>query len=64
MSDFKSRLITEQSELAEKIEKLSSFLGGNNFKSIDPKQQELLRKQLLVMNEYESILSERISLLE
>lgn len=64
MGDFKSRLITEQSELADKIEKLSSFVGGSNFKSIDPKQQDLLSKQLPVMKEYESILSERISLLE
>lgn len=63
MSDFKSRLVTEQSELNEKISKLRSFLGGSNFQSIDPKQQELLKKQLDVMDEYQEILIERIGLL-
>jgi hypothetical protein len=64
MSDFKSRLLIEKSDLSEKIQKLSSFIGGNNFKSIDPKQQDLLSKQLPVMKAYEGILSERLSLLD
>lgn len=63
MSDFKDRLLTEQKELNEKISKLRSFTGGSNFKSIDEKQQELLKKQLIVMDDYQEILIERINLL-
>lgn len=63
MSDFKSRLLNEKSELDEKISKLSLFIGGENFKKIDPKQQVLLSKQLPVMTEYSNILCDRIELL-
>lgn len=63
MSDFKYRLSIEKSELAEKISKLSVFVSGNAIKSIDPKQAELLNKQLLIMQEYCDILTERIELL-
>lgn len=63
MSDFKSRLLTEKTELDEKIEKLSSFVQGEAIKSIDPRQQELLTKQLPTMQQYSEILNERISLL-
>jgi len=63
MSDFKSRLLTEQSELNEKVKKLKSFLEGSNFKSIDERQQKLLEKQYDLMHEYNEILLERISLL-
>lgn len=63
MSDFKSRLLTERTDLIEKIDKLSSFMDGSNFKSIDPKQQDLLKKQLPIMKDYAIVLSERIDLL-
>lgn len=63
MSDFKSRLLTEKSELDEKIEKLSPFIQDGKFQSIDPRQQKLLLKQLPVMKEYSAILNERISIL-
>jgi len=63
MSDFKSRLSIEKSELDEKIAKLSDFVVGEAFKSIDPKQQDLLQTQLPVMQRYSDILTERILLL-
>lgn len=63
MSDFKSRLLTEKTELDEKIEKLSSFVHGEAIKSIDTRQQELLAKQLPTMQQYSEILYERIGLL-
>lgn len=64
MSTFKSRLIAEQSELNEKVDKLSSFVVSDNFDKIDPKQQDLLNKQLPVMQEYNTILKDRINLLQ
>lgn len=63
MSDFKSRLLTEKLELDEKLGKLSSFVNDEAIKSIDPKQQELLAKQLPIMQLYSEILNERIQLL-
>lgn len=63
MSDFKTRLETEQSELGEKIEKLSTFIDNDKFKSVAENQQGLLKRQLQVMKDYKAILDERISLL-
>jgi hypothetical protein len=63
MSDFKSRLEIEKSELDEKRSKLEAFINGENFNSIDPSQQELLKQQLPVMGEYSDILAERLALL-
>lgn len=63
MSDFKSRLLTEKSELDEKIEKLSAFLKSDKITSIDPLQQTLLNKQLPLMQSYSEVLGQRIHLL-
>lgn len=63
MSDFMTRLLAEQTQLNERIAKLRGFLGGSNFKNIDPLQQDLLKKQLDVMCDYENILIKRINLL-
>lgn len=64
MSDFKSRLSIERSELDEKIGKLSAFIDSDAINSIDPKQKELLADQLPAMRLYSDILAERLSLLE
>lgn len=64
MSDFKDRLVTEHSELSEKIEKLSNFLESERFSDIDKEQQELLKQQYQVMLEYQQILIQRIKLLQ
>lgn len=63
MNSFKERLTVEKIELKEKIDKLSAFLGSDNFKSIDKRQQGLLRQQLTVMLQYLEILQDRIDLL-
>lgn len=63
MADFKDRLLEEKSQLDEKIGKLKTFIGGEGFPNIDPKQQELLNEQLPVMEKYSSILDSRIGLL-
>lgn len=63
MSDFKSRLSIEKSELDEKIGKLSTFIESDGINSIDPKQKALLNEQLPAMKLYADILAERISLL-
>lgn len=63
MSDFKSRLIQEKSELTERAEKLGSFLNSDNFSKIDVRQQELLKIQNHLMKSLEWVLQQRINLL-
>lgn len=63
MDAFKVRLVNEQFDLQEKISKLKPFIESENFNKVDDSQQKLLRDQLDVMERYNSILVERISLL-
>jgi len=52
MSDFKSRLIDEISQLREKIEKLDQFIESENFAQVGELQEGLLRVQLAAMRTY------------
>ena len=48
---FKERLIQEQSDLNEKIEKLKAFINVNEiFKTLPEEQQNLLHKQFYYMD--------------
>jgi hypothetical protein len=60
MSDFKTRLETEQKELLEKIEKLDEFLNKGDIANITTDQLTLLRIQLKAMDTYNTCLMERI----
>ena len=64
MSDFKTRLQAEQSELQEKLDKLKGFIGTENFLSISREQQALLNIQSASMETYSKCLEERIKNLE
>ena len=64
MDTFKERLIDEQNQLEDKIQKLDSFISSPKFKEIEPIQKSLLDVQFFAMQTYSSILSERISHLE
>ena len=61
MDDYKSRLRKELNDLNFKIEKLNNFIEKNDiFKTIDLKEQELLKEQRGIMNKYANILRKRI----
>ena len=61
MNDYMSRLKEEFNDLSLKIEKLNNFIERDEtYKTIDPKEQELLKEQREVMTKYASILRERI----
>ncbi len=60
MSDFKTRLQAEQSELQEKLKKLNSFIATENFNKIDDVQQVLLKTQTNAMTTYLTCLDERL----
>lgn len=52
MSDFKTRLVEEQVQLEEKLDKLDSFILSDNFNNIDNVQKALLKVQATAMNIY------------
>lgn len=60
---FLQRLRIEQDELNQKLGKLEEFMAGDNFKTIDEQQQNLLRSQSFHMSSYNKILVQRIALL-
>ena len=61
MEDFEVRLRKERDDLAEKIEKLSLFMGTSPFGNLEVIQVRLLRIQLASMKTYEQCLAERIA---
>jgi len=63
MSDFKTRLLTEYTDLGEKMEKLNAFLMSEQVNNIPPAQHDLLKKQIVHMMDYSNVLKERIDLL-
>ena len=60
MSDFKSRLIDEQKELEEKLNKLEGFLMSEKVSGVEDTQKALLKVQATAMNTYNQCLLERI----
>ena len=69
MSDFKDRLIDEQAQLEEKLNKLDAFLMSDKVDAflmsdkvdaVDDVQKALLRVQATAMNAYNQCLKERL----
>ncbi len=59
----KARLLKEKDELSERIEKLDVFIESQSFLSLSDEMQFLLEAQHRVMQQYESILFRRMTLL-
>lgn len=57
---FQQRVINEKRELDEKLSKLTAFIETNAFNSLDKEDQMLLERQMIVMQNYISILEKRI----
>ena len=60
MSDFKTRLIDEQVQLEEKLNKLDNFLMSEKINDVDDVQKALLQVQATAMNTYNQCLKERL----
>jgi len=60
MSDFKNRLIKEQTGLQKKLDRLNSFLMSDKVKTINEVQESLLKVQVFAMATYNQCLKERI----
>lgn len=62
--DLVNKLNTERVELAQKIERLKTFITLDaKFKELDYRHRDLLEEQLRLMNAYEQTLVERMILL-
>ena len=61
MDEFKTRLIEEQRQLEEKLNKLNAFNAGEKAGSIDPAQKALLVIQAGAMYTYNEVLKARIA---
>lgn len=61
MSDFKSRLVEEQEQLEERLNKLNEFNQSEKVNDIDPVQKSLLIIQAGAMYTYLECLNERLA---
>lgn len=61
MSDFRSRLFQERTELLQKIDKLRTFIVSTAFESLQEIDRVDLREQLTHMEGYASVLERRVS---
>ncbi len=57
---WQQRVIDEKTELCDKISKLAAFLAGEPFLALNEQEQIRLTRQLNVMKDYRTILTERI----
>lgn len=58
---FKERLVEEREQLAERLQKLTSFIGGEVYQGLQPADQGLLDRQHQIMEDYLSVLDVRIT---
>lgn len=62
LQPFQQRVVTERDELKVKADALHSFFSGEQFSNLDSHNKCLLKEQLHYMEQYLSVLDERISL--
>lgn len=63
MEDYQKRIVDEKKELDHRINRLSAFLNGDAFSRLSAGEQRLLHLQCKAMEEYSSILNDRIAIL-
>lgn len=61
MQPYQERVITEQTELQDKIDKLYKFTTIDLYKGLDKLEQDRLSEQLGYMIDYNRVLLERIT---
>jgi len=64
MEDYKKRVLEERDELKKKVDKLNTFVNGEEFVEIGDSEQLWLGQQYLVMVSYLDILNIRITAFE
>ncbi len=61
MEDYQERVIDEQEELSNRVERLSDFIGSTGYRDLEKQDRGLLGVQLIAMNEYNAVLLQRIA---
>lgn len=61
MQEFQQRVVTEETELKDKIDKLTAFLPTGIFRRLPEEEQGRLREQLDYMTKYDGVLVRRIA---
>ena len=61
MESYQKRVVEEKVDLDGKIDRLTDFLDTDLFKSLDPAEQDRMRRQLGHMSAYSAVLGERIA---
>ena len=64
LKPHQERVVTEQKELAEKLEKLTAFTFTDTFAALPTPEQERLNRQHGIMTQYVNVLGERIAAFE
>ena len=62
MEGFKQRLVKEQEELKERINKLNIFISSQSFMNLDVQQKTLISEQHNIMTQYLDVLNSRIDI--
>jgi len=60
MQPHEERVVKEQADLNEKINKLNAFIGGDIFNGLPEEDRALLEEQSRWMSAYSGVLRERI----
>lgn len=61
-ASHQQRVVDEQDQLADKLNKLSQFIDGSHiFGTLPPEEQKRLVRQAVCMTEYSNILMDRIA---
>jgi hypothetical protein len=61
MQPHQERVVAEKSELDDRRARLTTFIGGETYKTLDQPEQSRLNRQLEAMTLYSNILAERIA---
>lgn len=60
MESYKDRMKTEHNELAERIVRLSTFINGPIFETLEEDEQNDMKEQLRAMIQYRTALERRM----
>ena len=58
---YLQRLTDEKAALDAKVDGLRAFFGNPAFEAVAPEEQSRLRRQFVVMHEYQRLLGERLA---
>ncbi len=61
MEPYQERVVTEKVELDNRRAKLKFFMESEKFKIVLAAEQDRMKRQLRIMNEYSEVLRERIA---